>query len=131
MDKRRPALIAAGGIAIVAVMLVALWVRSRAAETAGSRGMVHHANLRYDEALADYARAASLSDDWRWIYYSALVHFERGQAAEAAHALRAVVAGRPDFGLAWWRLGEAEFKQAHYDEADRAYARAQADPSVV
>jgi tetratricopeptide (TPR) repeat protein len=94
--------------------------------------MEHHANLRYDDALAEYARASELDgSSWRWTYYRALVYLERGDAPRAARALRDVVAAEPGLALAWWRLGEAEFKQAHYDEADEAYARAEVEPAVA
>jgi tetratricopeptide (TPR) repeat protein len=106
--------------------------RARAGEAAGARGMALHANLRYDQALAEYARASELDRrNWRWNYYRALVHVERGDAARAAEALRAVVSAEPAHALAWWRLGEAEFKQARYDAADTAYARAEADTAVA
>ena len=122
--------IAVAIIAVAAAVLVPR-LRSRAADAAGARGMAHHANLRYDQALAEYARASALDGaNWRWSYYRALVHLERGDAARAAEALRAVVAAEPGQALAWWRLGEAEFKQARYDEADAAYARAEADAVV-
>jgi tetratricopeptide (TPR) repeat protein len=122
---------------LVAMAAIALAVfvpnlRRRTADGAGARGMALHANLRYEQALAEYARASALDRaNWRWSYYRALVHLERGDAARAADALRAVVAIEPGQALAWWRLGEAEFKQARYHEADTAYARAEADAAVA
>lgn len=118
---------------MVLIVLAALVprLRSGAADAAGARGMAHHANLRYEEALAEYARAAELDTrNWRWAYYRALVHLERGDAARAAEALRAVVESEPGHALAWWRLGEAEFKQARYDDADAAYAHAEGDATL-
>jgi tetratricopeptide (TPR) repeat protein len=104
---------------------------ARQAESAGERGMAAHANLRYDEALAEYARASRLApDEWRWTYYRSLVLSERGDAANAAEALRSVLRQQPQLAIAWWRLGEAEFKQGRFAEADAAYARAEADPTV-
>jgi tetratricopeptide (TPR) repeat protein len=105
--------------------------RARAADAAGERGMAHHGNLRYEQALAEYGRAAELDPgNSRWHYYQALVYLERGDAARASEALRAVVAAEPGHALAWWRLGEAQFKQARYDEADAAYRRAEGDSIV-
>jgi tetratricopeptide (TPR) repeat protein len=118
-------------VALGTLVVLVPMLRSRAAEAAGTRGMAHHAHLRYDEALAEYARASAIDRGRpRWHYYRALVHLERGDAARAAAALRAVLAREPGHALAWWRLGEAEFKQAHYDEADAAYARAETDAAV-
>jgi Flp pilus assembly protein TadD len=94
--------------------------------------MEHHANLRYDQAIAEYTRAQHLSPrEWRWPYYQALVDLERGEAGSAAEALRTVVRLEPHLAIAWWRLGEAEFKQGHSKDADAAYARAEADPSIA
>jgi tetratricopeptide (TPR) repeat protein len=119
-------------IGVVAVAALVPKFRTRAAEAAGERGMTHHANLQYEAALAEYARASELDGtSWRWPYYRALVHLERGDAARAADALREVVELHPQHALAWWRLGEAEFKRARYDAADAAYARAEADSSVI
>jgi tetratricopeptide (TPR) repeat protein len=117
---------------VIALAVLVPKLRSRVADAAGERGMAHHANLRYDQAVAEYARASELdARDWRWTYYRALVHLERGDAERAAEALREVAAAEPGYALAWWRLGEAEFKQARYDEADAAYARAERDPAVA
>lgn len=99
-------------------------------QAVGSLGMAYHADLFYEQAVAAYALAAELDpSNWRWIYYRALVHFERGEAASAGEALRTVVKDQPGFRLAWWRLGEAAFKQARYEEADAAYARAESGAS--
>jgi tetratricopeptide (TPR) repeat protein len=65
------------------------------------------------------------------MYYRALVLAERGDAASAAEALRIVLRDRPNLAIAWWRLGEAEFKQGRFAAADAAYARAEADPSLA
>ena len=131
-NDTRLAPIALGVAAIAAAAIAGASLRSRAAADAGERGMAAHANLRYDEAISDYRLASARNPaDWRWTYYRALVHMERGEASDAADALRSVTAARPDLAIAWWRLGEAEFKQARFDQADAAYARAEADPSVA
>jgi tetratricopeptide (TPR) repeat protein len=96
------------------------------AEAVGELGMAYHADLFYDQATAAYSLAATLDpSDWRWPYYRALVHVERGEAAKAVAALETTVRLRPDLSLGWWRLGEANFKQGRYEEADRAYLRAE------
>jgi tetratricopeptide (TPR) repeat protein len=118
-------------IGIVLLMVFQPKFCARAANAAGGRGMAYHANLRYDEALTEYTRASQLdSANWRWPYYRALVHLERGEAAQAADALRTVTQLEPGHVLTWWRLGEAEFKQGRYEEADRAYLHAEGDPAV-
>lgn len=104
----------------------------RSAEFVGALGMAYHADLFYEQAASAYVLAAEIdTQSWRWTYYRALVHLERGQAAEAGDALRAVVARQPDFGLAWWRLGETALKQTQYDEGDAAYARAEQSPATT
>jgi tetratricopeptide (TPR) repeat protein len=96
------------------------------ADAVGALGMAYHADLLYDAAVSAYARASQLDPaSWRWPYFRALVHAERGEAAEASEALRAVVAAHPGLAIAWWRLGESAFKRVRYDEADAAYARAE------
>lgn len=100
------------------------------ADVVGALGMTYHADLFYDEAIGAYALAAELDPtEWRWPYYQSLVHTERGQLDRAIDALTVVVRLRPDHGLAWWRLGESEFKRAKYQDADSAYARAEASPA--
>ena len=102
----------------------------RSADAVGALGMAYHADLFYEPAVAAYERAAALdAHNWRWPYFRALVHLERGDAARATRRADARSShANPGLTLAWWRLGEAEFKQARYDEADAAYARAEAEP---
>ncbi len=100
------------------------------ADVVGALAMTYHADLFYDEAIAAYTLAAELDPtEWRWPYYRSLVHMERGQLDRAIDALTVVVRLRPDHGLAWWRLGECEFKRANYKSADAAYARAESSPA--
>lgn len=104
----------------------------RSPSTVGALAMAYHADLSYNEALSAYALAAALDpSDSRWTYYRALIHLERGEAREAEETLRSVVNAHTGFALAWWRLGEAAFKQARYDEADRAYAQAEQSPKAT
>jgi tetratricopeptide (TPR) repeat protein len=95
------------------------------AEAVGALGMAYHADLFYEPAAEAYRLAAELDRrDWRWPRYLVLLQLERSDAEPALEGLRAIVGATPDFALAWLRLGDAEFKRAHYSEADAAYARA-------
>ena len=100
------------------------------ADAVGALGMAYHADLFYAPAAAAYRVAAALDPaDWRWTYYLALLHLERGDVEPAAETLRTVVAAKPELATAWLRLGDAEFKRARYKEADEAYTRASRAPS--
>ena len=95
------------------------------AEAVGSLGLAYHADMFYDEAEQAYALAEELSDTpWRWTYYRALAQGTRGHIDGLRAGLRAVVDAAPEFGPAWWRLGEAEFKAGLYEEAEDAWRRA-------
>lgn len=94
------------------------------AEVVGALGLAYHADMFYDQAERCYAIAEELSGfAWRWTYYRALVHDARGVADGLTAGLRRVVAAAPDFGPAWWRLGEVEFKAGRYDRAEEAWRR--------
>jgi tetratricopeptide (TPR) repeat protein len=83
----------------------------------------------YDQAERCYARAEELNPgNWRSTYYRALAEGERGNRSLLATAMRRVVEEAPDFSPAWWRLGEAEFKQARYERAEDAWRRADTLP---
>lgn len=99
------------------------------AERVGALGLAYHADIFYDQAERCYQLAENLSGfAWRWTYYRALVQGERGNADGLAAGLQRVVAAAPDFGPAWWRLGEAEFKSGRHDRAEEAWRRALALP---
>lgn len=96
------------------------------ADAVGALGIAYHADLFYGAAAEAYQAAMRLApDDVEWSYRLALVHVERGEAAEAAARLREIVTANPGMALAWLRLGDAEFKRARYQEADEAYSRAE------
>ena len=58
----------------------------------GALGIAYHADLFYAPAAQAYRVAVDLDpDEWRWAYYLALVHLERGEAVQAADRLRAIV----------------------------------------
>ena len=99
--------------------------RPTSAEAVGALGIAYHADLFLDHADRAYAAAEALSGGaWRWTYYRALAAGTRGDTGGLADGMRRVVADAPDFGPAWWRLGEAEFKAGRYDRAAEAWRRA-------
>ena len=94
-------------------------------QAVGALGLAYHADMFCDQAERAYAIAEELSGfAWRWTYYRALAPGMRGNTDGLAIGLRQVVAAAPDFGPAWWRLGEAEFKAGHYDRAGEAWRHA-------
>ncbi len=98
--------------------------RPASAATAGALGLAYHADMFYPSAERAYALAEDLGGGWRWTYYRALARGMRGDAVGLTGGLRQVAAAAPDFGPAWWRLGEAEFKARRYDRAAEAWRRA-------
>ena len=94
------------------------------ANAVGALGLAYHADLYYRQAVDSYVLAEVLAPGvWRWTYYRAMAHGARGDAEEERLALRAVVDAAPEFGPAWWRLGDAEFKAGRRDQAMRAWRR--------
>ncbi len=99
--------------------------RPTSADAVGALGRAYHADLFLNEADRAYAAAEALSGGaWRWTWYRALAAGTRGDTGALADGLRRVVAAAPDFGPAWWRLGEAEFKAGRYDSAAEAWRSA-------
>jgi tetratricopeptide (TPR) repeat protein len=87
--------------------------------------LAYHADLIFEQAERCYARLTELSpSEWRWTYYRALLQNERGGGAAFADSLRRVLDRAPEFGPAWLRLGDAEFKAGHQDRAEEAWNRA-------
>jgi tetratricopeptide (TPR) repeat protein len=98
-------------------------------EAVGALCLAYHADLFYDQADRCYATAEDLSPpDWRWTYYRALVQNARGNGDAVVAGMRRVLAEAPEFGPAWLRLGEAEFKGGRYDRAEEAWKRATSAP---
>ena len=98
--------------------------RPTSAEAVGALGLAYHADLFLDHADRAYAAAEALEGGaWRWTYYRALAAGTRGDTDALADGLRRVAAAAPDFGPAWWRLGEAEFKAGRYGRAAEAWHR--------
>jgi tetratricopeptide (TPR) repeat protein len=108
-------------------------IRSPSSVTAvGPLCLAYHADMFFDLAERCYEVAAALSpDDWRWTYSRALIQSERGGGESLVTSLRRVVERAPQFGPAWLRLGEAEFKAGHYDEAAKAWQTARDLPEAV
>ena len=98
--------------------------RPTSSQAVGALGLAYHADMFYDQADRAYALAEDLSGAWRWTYYRALAHGMLGHGDSLAGGLRRVVVATPDFGPAWWRLGEAEFKAGRHDRAAEAWNRA-------
>ena len=87
--------------------------------------LAYHADLFYDLAERCYALVeAVVPSEWQWTYYRALAEGARGSSNALVDGMRKVVALSPDFGPAWWRLGEAESKEGRYDAAAEAFRRA-------
>ena len=87
--------------------------------------LAYHADMLFDHARRCYELAADLEpEEWRWHYHLALLDAEQGGSPELTARLRRVVELSPDFGPAWLRLGEAEFKAGRYDAAADAWRRA-------
>ena len=109
--------------------LVAAQADPRSPSEVGALCLAYHADLFYDEADRCYALAEKLSpSEWRWTYYRALIHSERARSEALAEAMQRVVEQAPQFSPAWWRLGEAAFKEGRYDRAEAAWKRAAAAP---
>jgi tetratricopeptide (TPR) repeat protein len=91
----------------------------------GALCVAYHADMFFDEADRCYAIVTALEPgQWRWQYYRALIHAERGGSASLVDALRHVVRQAPDFVPGWLRLGDALFKARQYDQARDAWQRA-------
>jgi tetratricopeptide (TPR) repeat protein len=94
-------------------------------DAVGPLCLAYHADLIYDMAERCYALVQALAPSgWQWTYYRALAESARGSGSALVDGMRKVVALAPDFGPAWWRLGEAEFKEGRYDAAAEAFRRA-------
>jgi len=87
--------------------------------------LAYHADMFFDAADRCYGVATALApDEWRWTYYRAVIQSERGGGEALVASLRQVVDRAPQFGPAWLRLGEAEFKAGRYDRAAQAWLKA-------
>jgi tetratricopeptide (TPR) repeat protein len=94
------------------------------AAAVGAAGIAYHADMFYEQAQRCFEIAEALSGDWHWTYYAALASGARGDVDALTAGLRRVVDRTPDFGPAWWQLGEAAFKAGRYDQAQGAWQHA-------
>lgn len=75
---------------------------------------------RLDEAVTLYRKALALRPSWAEGWWSlGTIEYDRNAYAEAAHALRRVVALKPKNGNAHVMLGLSEFELGHDDQALR------------
>jgi tetratricopeptide (TPR) repeat protein len=102
------------------------------AEAVGALGMVYHASLLHDRAEAVYALAETLDPyHWRWTYYRGLLAESRGETRDAVELLSAVTRTNPSWGIAWYRIGEAELKRGRLEPAGVAFERARIAPPAT
>ena len=91
--------------------------------------LAYHADMLFDAAERCYEVAGALAPgEWRWTYYRAVIQSERGGGEALVANLREVVERAPQFGPAWLRLGEAEFKAGRYNRAADAWRKARDRP---
>jgi len=87
--------------------------------------IAYHADMFFDLADRCYVAASDLdSANWRWPYFRTMILTERGGGDALVAMLRNIVKAGPQFGPAWLRLGDAEFKAADYDAAADAWRHA-------
>ena len=96
----------------------------RSAADVGAYCLALHADMFYALAKSCYGRVTALSDDWEWAYLRSLIDGDLGGGPDLVRDLRTVVGRAPDFGPAWLRLGDAEFKAGRTAEAERAWTTA-------
>ncbi|MBX3235342.1 MAG: tetratricopeptide repeat protein [Nitrospiraceae bacterium] len=109
---------------IVALGFFQPWMPSAVAQMADADVLVAEAILsyehkRYDEAIALLTKATELDpNNARALYYLALCHLARGDAAQAVAPLVTLHAQRPEDVEVTFQLGAAYFATRNYDKAD-------------
>jgi len=105
--------------------------RGRLADEMGRMGMLYHVYSQYEAAAACYRNAELLApQEFRWPYFLARVHADRGRAGAAMEQYERALAANPVFVPALYWLAEV-----HRNRGDGARARAilekalAADPS--
>jgi len=95
------------------------------AASLGAFCLALHADMFFDEAERCYDRGVAIdAADWRWRYYALLIRAERGDAGAVKRGTAVVLEREPGLASAWWRLGDANFKQGDYAGAESAWKRA-------
>ncbi len=81
---------------------------SRDAEAVGRLGMTLHTYEEYEGAAVCYKRARKLApDEFRWIYYLAIVQASLGKHGEAAAIFKEAILKRPDYLPAQIRFADS------------------------
>lgn len=95
------------------------------AAAVGALCAAYHADVLFAQADRCWAFARTVAPEaWQFEYYRALLVAEAGGGPTLGPMLREVVRRAPDFGPAWLRLGDAEFKAGRYDAAEEAWRHA-------
>jgi tetratricopeptide (TPR) repeat protein len=101
--------------------------RGRLASEMGSMGMLYHIYEQSGAAAACYRNAELLDpQEFRWPYFLARVHADRGRAAEALKEYERTLAANPVFVPALYWLAEI-----HRNQGDSARARALLDKALA
>jgi len=96
--------------------------RPRDAETSGRLAMTLHTYEEYEFAAICYERARHLApDEFRWVYYFALVQAALGKHNEAANAFKEAVRRKPDYLPAQLRLADSLFAAGQSNESRQFY----------
>lgn len=97
----------------------------------GRLGMTLQAWEQWEAAHATFLRARGLAGDrFRWAYLDAIVLQRLGRPEEAAAALKAALAARPDYLPARAKLAEALFDAGQADASARAFSALLKEPAA-
>lgn len=103
--------------------------RARTAAAIGNLCVAYHADMLFGAAESCYSTVRQLDPaNWKWAYFQALIHAERGGGDTLIEALQRIVRQEPGYSPAWLRLGDAAFKAGDYETAAKAWAQAVAVP---
>lgn len=98
--------------------------KPREAEANGKLGMVLQTYEQYEPAAVCYERARRLSpEEFRWVYYLAIVQAAAGKHAEAAQTFKDAIRLKGDYLPAQLRLADALFADRQSNEAAKLYEK--------